>query len=57
MLSCLNWLRQGEVNTVQTVTHKGATYTVTAHYSGNVSFPELLKLLVKRDIGKLYEKQ
>jgi hypothetical protein len=34
----------------QTITHKGAQYIVTARYTGHVTFLDLLKQLVKRDI-------
>jgi len=39
--------------TTQTITHKGATYTVTTYYTGSVTFLDLLKQLVKRDIERL----
>jgi len=48
----LHNLREHEGGNNQTVVYKGAAYTVTANYAGSVTYLDLLKQLLKRDIGR-----
>lgn len=53
----LHRLRECERGAVQTVAHKGAVYTVTAIYAGSLSYIDLVKRHLLRDMEIHHEKK